>query len=229
MTRSTLNVTTPAMKRWLTTLARLQQDIPLTGDEGQAALEQLIESASAAIAAYVNQRSDGAALLTLGRETLSESWRDVYQCGPLIAARAPIASLVSVEEDGVLIEAVVDDEPNPDFVYEFERASGFIWKLAAGDRTSWSARKVTIAYEAGWLLPHEQARNLPFDIEDACILLCKRRLQLMKEGSGDYDSLQSESIPGLGAWTFALEKVTWEKGISSDVAAMIERYRRHVV
>lgn len=117
---------------------------------------------------------------------------------------------------------------NPAFNYEWRRLSGLVWKIAPGGRVAWAARQVRIIYDAGYVLPGAAAgRNLPLVIEDACILLIKRRLEVLRDC--DNPRIKSESWAGIGSWTFEMQPIEWKAGVPSDVAAMLNPYKRRVV
>lgn len=118
---------------------------------------------------------------------------------------------------------------NPAFSYEWRRGSALLWKLSGGYRASWASRLVRVVYSAGYVLPGDVApavRNLPTDIEDACILLVRRKIDQLRESETENRRIKSESFPGIGAWTYALEDIAWTGGLPSDVIAMLQRYRR---
>lgn len=242
--------------------------------------------------------------MTIGRETINELWRGAYGEDMIILARAPVASIVAITEDGVVTkrqlgasDGAIDvdasdttlnssggpegapfaDEQvgqpitvpgagvagatlsttiaerlsatavrladaasttvvgatyaldNPEYLFDVDKAAGFLWKLAAsGYRTAFTASVIAVDYEAGWTLPDpEDAQaeyTLPRDIEDACVMMVMRKNQQLREGESG--QVESESFPGIGSWKFALEKITWEGGLPSDVKAMLTPYRR---
>lgn len=299
-----LEVTTPAAKRWLTTVARVRSDLALSAvTYPDATVEQMIESASAAIAAFLNIASDGEAPVTLARETLRETFRPSgLYASALILARAPLADLILVDEDGVVssrllsgadgaidvgaaptllnsalgpagapftaahvgkavvvagagaagaslsttIAAIVSPTAvtlaaaasttvsgaaftveNPSFGYEWRRGASLVHKVSGSCRVPFSAARIVATYAAGWLLPDAAARNLPPDIEDACLLLIRRKLDQMRECENP--RIKQESWAGIGSWAYELTPLEWVAGLTNDVARSLERYKRRSV
>lgn len=117
---------------------------------------------------------------------------------------------------------------NPAFGYEWRRGSGLLYKTSGGFRTRWAASLVRVVYDAGYVMPSAvSGRNLPLDIEDACILLVRRKIDQLRESENP--RLKSEAITGIGSWTFDIASVTWEGGLPSDVRAILDRYKRRVI
>ncbi len=78
--------------------------------------------------------------------------------------RTWLASITSIAEgsDPALTEAD----------WEADLDNGLVYRLDGADnRRQWTAPKITVVYAAGYLLPGEQGRTLPSEIERAAILL----------------------------------------------------------
>ncbi len=250
MTDSILALTAAPATTRLTTLERVRADLSLdAADADDATVDRLIDTASALIATYLGQRRDDSGSVSLARADFVETFRigadawyigaDAWRVGargaPLVLARTPIGAIASVAENGAETPALIEDPENPGetianpaFAYEADKPAGLLWKLSAGYRVGFCASEVAVAYSAGWILPSAAdgapAPTLPADIEAAAVITCLRLLQRNQDDV--FGMLDSASIPGLGSWKRALQKVDWVEGVPSDAAAMLKPYRR---
>lgn len=301
-------VTSAASSTALTSVTRARSFLNLSSTlYTDAFVSQLIESASAAIANYLNIVGDGVTPPTLGRERLTETFRNVRTREAVILARSPLVDVISVEDDSgvsyrlqtgadgavdvgvdataftsaagpngavfnaghvgkqitiagagaaggdhvTTIAALVSDSAvtltdaavttvvagaytieDIAFGYEWRAGASLLYKLSGGYRSAWCSSLVRVVYDAGWTLPATDGSTngtLPLDIQDACILFLRRQIDKFRESDSDNQRLKSESIPGVGSWTFALEDINWDGGVPSDVRAMLDRYRRRFV
>lgn len=228
-------VTVPAESRLLTTVARMKQDLTLLGTETDAFLTGIAEAASAAIARYFNDRDDGENPLTLGRETIEETFRALTpQAVGVSLGRRPVAEIESVTEDGIALDYRIDDGEggtivNPDWPFFVWKSSGRLERLdSAGAPTPFTAKVVTVVYKAGWLLPGADGANLPEDIQSACLRLCSRLLDQTVGGEGG-GAIKSESFPGIAAFTYETARTEWSGGLPADIAAGLAHYKRKVI
>lgn len=221
-----LRVVTPAAVRRLTTREKVRSLWCLPATDSDDFIDAIIDEASALIAAYLNVESDGLTPVTIGRETVAETFDGAAGATMLRLARLPVAALVSVDEDGVVTpaETGAPPSPNPDFQFEIDAAAGRLWKKSGAARTPFSAARIVVAYAAGWLLPTEAGRTLPDDIEGAAVRLAGRLIQSLREE--ERPRLEAEALTGLGSWQAVLQKIDWPSGISSDAQAALMRYRR---
>lgn len=151
MSSSILTVVTPApAPQLLATADGCKAEIGADGDDTRIAT--LLPQASAAIAAHCHR--------VFGRETVTETWRAV-RAEVLILSRIPVQAIAKVVEDGV--ELGEDD-------YECDPGAGLLYRLCGGQRRPWGARSVVVTYDAGWRLPGQDDRDLPEDVERACVL-----------------------------------------------------------
>lgn len=229
---STLSLVTAASETRLTTVAAVREHLCL-GAETDTQLDRLIVGASALIASHIGMRRAGAGPASLGVETVAERFGPMATQSPLVLSRFPPRAIISIAEDGVDTPSQIDSGggvmiANPAFAYAFDQASGVVWKYDGSARAGFAATDILATYEAGWVLPADAAnRTLPYDIEDACILLVRRKIDQFREG--DNPRIKQESFPGIGSVTYAIEDVTWANGMPSDVAAMLKRWRRFTV
>lgn len=94
----TLEVTTAATETGLTTLAQLKSELGLDSTQ-DAFYQSIIDRASEEIGLYLNRGRDEEDAVTLGRETVTETFYDLTCSQPFIAlSRRPIVNVVSVTE-----------------------------------------------------------------------------------------------------------------------------------
>lgn len=147
-----------------------------------------------------------------------------------IAALVDDANVTLTDPAATTVAAAAYTIENLTFPYEWRAGASLLHKVQSGNRTDWRAATVRVVYDAGWVLPGAvTGRNLPLDIEDACVLLIRRKIDQLRESDSDNQRIKSESIPGVGSWTFAIEDINWQGGMPSDVRAMLDRYRRRTV
>lgn len=168
----TIVVNTPASSKKLTTVARLASELDLGTSERSSISEYLgwlIEEASSFIETYTGFR--------FPEEDVTEKLGSTGG-HRLVLSRRPIKSITHIKYRGTSID--------PSY-YEIEDAmAGFVWRndshwtdtreLAGG-----IVRKIhgpaiqdyEVRYIAGYKLPDDANRDLPYDIERACLELCK--------------------------------------------------------
>lgn len=208
-----LTVSSVAEATALTTLEELKAQLSITATDEDAYLESQITRSSAAICTYLNVAAATDGSRTLGRETLIETFRlDKYQ-PELVLARYPVTSIASVVEDGTTLTAA-----------EYEvRSGGVLVKLTTDDdETCWPPLKVVVTYTAGWLLPDQDGRTLPEDIEDAAIGLIKAvRFNRTRD-----PNLRGENIlESLYSYTLFAPSENKDGIMPADVASLLEPYR----
>lgn len=163
-------IVTPATSTWLTTLDRIKLELSISGGTSDDLLNARIASASSVI--------NGLCFPSLKRETVIETfYPDHYgeRADRLILDHSPVSSITSVTVDGTaLTDVVIVDDVVTDLA-EW-RLDGDKLRLrrqtTAGRHSHWSFRtSIVVAYVGGYLLPGEAERDLPFEIEDACVEL----------------------------------------------------------
>lgn len=217
-------VTTAATVTALTTLAAVKTELDITGTDENDWLLAQIAVATDQICSYLNVPVAGDGTKTLGRETIVETIRFPHNTvwGPqrnfverkdIILSRHPVLSVSSVVEDGT---ALTTDE------YELDGAQGTLSRLTTDDfKRTWFANKVVVTYVAGWLLPGETGRTLPYDIEDACIQLVKAERFARKRDP----MLKGEETAGIGRNDYWVGATPGGNSIPSDIAAALDPYR----
>ncbi len=199
-----LTVTSPAASYDLTTLAAVKTALDVTGSDDDAFLSDLIERASGFIAAWCNR--------VFAREMVEETFRLSRPPYDVQLARWPVASVVSISEAGAALTSTE---------WEMDASAGTLYRLGSSDnRCTFPAAKIVVGYSAGYLLPGEEGRTLPAEVEGACIALVsltyhqKGRDPLVKSVTYN-DSAVSYWAGGNG-----------EDGMPADVAPILMRYRQ---
>src|SRR5690606_7857781 len=90
-----------------------------------------------------------------------------------------------------------------------------------GDRTAWARGKIVVTYGAGFLLPDDDDRDLPLDIERACIAIVKADYL----GRTRDPNMRSDATDGLGAVAWQVGGHRTASGWPADVEALLAPYR----
>jgi hypothetical protein len=204
---SILTIVTPAASAALTDVNAAQAELGLDGTEDITYIQQQIAAASAAIASWCGR--------TFAREVLREVWRDVSWQEVVSLSRYPVASIASVVADGETLAA--ED-------YECDIESGMLYRLSADERTRWTARKLTVNYTAGYILPGNAGRNLPHDVQRACILM----VAAQHNARGRDPLLRSESAQDVGQVSY-LDPRAGMEAMPPQAAALLAPYRAFTV
>lgn len=175
-----LEIVTPASETRLISLEAARATIGLADDDDSqdAALEPLIDQASAAIVGFIGQ--------PLARQTYRETVWSRLASDSLILSRFPVASITSVGIDGADIDA--DG-------YRLEAASGIVHRRTPTRcGPFWPAGETVIEYAAGYELPDD----LPADIQRAAILT----LRQAHFAGGRDPLLRSEETDGVATFSY---------------------------
>jgi len=151
---STVTVTTPASSQDLASLADLKTELQITANTDDVWLQAKITEASQVIAIYCAR--------SFGQETLTQTFRLDDAPMALQLARFPIASVTSVTQEG---DALTTDQ------FEAQPEPGLLRRLSGDQPIAWNATKVTVVYQAGYVLPS----SAPPALRDACIIMVKGR------------------------------------------------------
>lgn len=200
-------VVTPGASIDLTVLNTVKTELGITNTTNDAWLQTKITQASAAIAASCDR--------VFQQETVADyfslDWRTCRSNGALVLSRTPVASIVSLIEGNATIDASN---------YEFDEQKGMVWRMLSNVRGGyWFGGQIVITYVGGY----ELLTTLPFDLEQACILLVK----------GSWFSktrdplIKSVSIPDVASYDY------WGGGAGGqgaafppDVENLVAKYRR---
>ena len=184
--------------RNLTTIAGVKLALKIADAASDALIDALIPKVSQLVAAQCRLARDAAgAAPTLGRETLRATWYvegDACRGATLyLPWRAPVASIDSVEEAGVVLTAGTD--------YVLLGAIGGRLQRLSGDAPAeWSAAKIVVTWKAGFSLTPSLAANVDPVVEAAAI----EQLKSMLLGADRDPAIRSESAPDLASTSYTV-------------------------
>jgi hypothetical protein len=188
----------------LTVLATVKAELVLTTVDAarDALLAAFITQASNVCANYCNRM--------FAEETLVDHFRLSCYADCLVLSRMPVTSITTVVENGVTLTA--DD-------YEFDVATGFLWRLDGEDnRSCWSSSKIVVTYVAGY----ELLATLPYDIERACITLVKQSYFAKTRDP----MVKAVDLPGLERTEYWVGSVPGDSStLPDEVQALLNPYR----
>lgn len=212
-----VTVITPASSKQLTTVARVKDDLGISGSTDDTVLGRMIDRASRRIVSYCNRE--------FAQETISETVK-AYGGHNLLMSRAPIVSVTSIAYDGTTIPATDYElaEPGAGLIY-----SPYGWQDTAQryngasliPATESRRNLYTVVYVAGYILPSMVGTvDLPADIEEACIELTRAFFSGRKTDPG----IQSEQVPDVYSVTY--RDTSGGDGMPSQIADLLAPYRR---
>lgn len=175
-----IEIVTPATETRLISIEAARVAIGLADDDASqdAALEPLIDQASAAIVAFIGQ--------PLARQTYRESAWSFRSLDSFILSHFPVASVVSVQIDGATIDAEG---------YRVDQATGIVHRRSPTRCGPWwPAGETVVEYTAGYELPDD----LPADIQRAAILMVRQAHM----GAGRDPLLRSEDTDGVASFSY---------------------------
>lgn len=179
-----LEILIPATNRKLTTVTAVKIELEISGNQYDAFLSDLIDQASSIIEQYCDR--------TFAREKYKETLPG-FGTKFLSLSKTPICHIESVKLGEELITDYKIYNANAGILY---RERGWGWTVDFGWNITYfpipGSEKFIyeVIYEAGYILPGEPQRNLPFAIERACIEIVK---QYFIQRSKD-PSIESESL-----------------------------------
>ena len=213
-----ITITTPADTKRLCELSTLKADLGITGGDDDTALELKIDQASAAIVAYCERE--------FARETVKETLAGFGEFN-LMLKRTPIISIASILYDAVTVDATdyVVNEPDVGLVY-----NKFRWRDTArglvgiGRIPENNSREYLYEanYTAGYLLPSETGRDLPFDIEAACLQLSS----MLWKGRNRDQSIESEAVSGVYSVKYSASTLLTGH-FPPAINSLLEKWRRY--
>ncbi|MBC9176769.1 hypothetical protein [Pseudoroseomonas ludipueritiae] len=200
-----LSIVTPATGTRLTTIAAVRAQAVVGDDVDDITVGEWIDQASASIVSHCRRR--------FARETVTQTFLRPAN-GPLILDRAPLIAAPAVVSDGL---GLLDDE------MECDLAAGLIYRLHGDCRGGWFSRRLTVTYTAGWSLPGSPDRDLPADIEQACLTLVAARAA----GMGRDPMLRSRTVEGVGStsWIASADM----GALPPQAASLLAPYVRYVM
>lgn len=156
-----------------------------------------------------------------GREFGERGLEDVFRLQAprptLMLTAYPVSSISAVVEAGTTL-AEGD--------YEADADAGILTRLRGDFVSLWRPGKITVAYQAGYVLPSDDAEaepsTLPADIERCCIELVARAVQ----SQGRDPALRSYESPDVETITFMdADKIVMKSGLPADIATRLDQYR----
>lgn len=158
-----VTVKTAAEHRSLTTVAAVKDVLGVSSSKFDSVIDRFIKSASQAVEDYSGH--------TFARQTYVET---------VAGADHPILSLTHVPIIGTPT-VTTDGDPIVDFVVQ-DPDAGFLYREVGWARSAWIGWGVedyriptteelnfSVEYEAGYYLPEDTDRDLPYLVEQACI------------------------------------------------------------
>jgi hypothetical protein len=200
-----LQVLTPATSTRLTTIPAVRAHLAVGDDVDDITVADWIDQASASIVSQCRRR--------FARETVAQTFRRPTN-GPLVLDRAPLVEAPTVNADGV--DLLYDD-------LDCDLAAGLIYRMQGDCRGGWYCRQLTVTYTAGWSLPGNPDRDLPADIEQACLTLVAARAA----GIGRDPMLRSRTVEGVGStsWIASADM----GALPPQAAGLLAPYVRYVM
>ncbi len=207
-----LTVVTPAASTALTTKARVA--LELSGI-GETLADALIAEASAAIVRYTHR--------PFAREDYKETVA-AFGGSLLQLSRTPIVSVATVARDGeVILDFTIDDadagQLRRDEGGSWPWSAGLAWNLTATPAPFSEEPRFTVEYTAGYLLPEDVGRDLPEDIERACIELVRAVFM----ASGRDPAVTREQ---LGDFSISFAQPGADGGLPPRVVTLLAPWRR---
>lgn len=216
--KSLITVSAASDSYRLTTADAVRTALELESTVGDSFINATIDRQSAAAANWCR--------CVFAKQSYSETFRDVWCTEAIALKHYPITAIASITVDGT---ALTGSE------YEYDAATGFIYRLSSDARIEWSGSKIVIAYTAGYVLPAQTLigatpitpatdRTLPHDIEAAVIELVKAEFY-----ARDRDPLlRSIDVSGVQSESYTVTAMS-DGAMAPRIAAMLSPYRRLVI
>lgn len=228
-----LEVVTAASKTAITTLAAVKTDLKIGNGSEDAYLNGKILQVTDEILDYLNiaRASDGTR--NLAQETLKETFRAsehhrrfsqvplllTYGFGAghhkLMLSRRPVMSVISITEGSTVL--------TPD-QYEIKQ-DGTLTRLSNGIPIRWADTTIVVIYIAGWVMPGQSGRNLPYSIEAAAFDYIK----MVRAAQTRDPMVKSENIPGVLETEYWVGQLGADGSLPPSVASRLDRYRRVLI
>jgi hypothetical protein len=207
--RSIVTVTTPATVERLTTVARIQAELGITGSDAE--IETAIDEASSRIEAELGYH--------LALESVIESFRPEhrYETGPIVLERTPVVEIESITSDATALVAGA---------WEVHPLTGVLqWISGSGTSTPWTfCNELSVAYSGGWVMPGEEGRTLPPAIEAAAVAY----VGTMWSSRQRDPMIRSMEIPGVVSYDYHSPSRAGGEGslLPPGVATMLAPFKR---
>ena len=199
-----IEIVTPAESTRLTTLAAVKADLGITGTASDDALGALIDQFSDTIGAWCGR--------AFGLVTVRETLEIARLCDrrSIMLSRWPVASVVSVTAAGTAL--------GPELFYADLQAGTLALRGETSGFTLWPAGETVITYTTGYVLPGDEDRTLPHDVERAAILMVRSAWHAMARDP----SIRSEESAGVSTFTYFAAN---GDALSLEAQALLSPYR----
>lgn len=168
-----------ATAKRLTTVPAIKAELEIADAADDAYLAALADQASDAIAGWCNR--------AFAVETVTEYQTLRFPRPAILLARWPLIDVTGATRSGEALEIAGT---------EVDDIEGGVYRLdAEGGRIDWPSGDLVVTYSAGYVLPGQPGRNLPFDIERAALTLIKANWHARSRDP----RVRSETIDGAGA------------------------------
>jgi len=199
----------------LTTYQTLVEELGIDTGCDENLLIRYINSASDAMQGYMGRQ--------LGRATVTDEKQSGHGGKIMLLDRWPLISITEVKYDS---SALATDEYE---IYDanvgslYHRTGVWVWTAQVVndiEQTPYPGNEeklYEVTYVAGYILPKDTGRTLPYDIEDAVIQMVTTRYRSQgRDGSVKSEKLSKYSVT-YGGWSF-----------SPTVVEVMNRYKRFV-
>jgi hypothetical protein len=212
---SLLTVTVPAVDSSLLTLDVVKDELNVIGTAQDARITRWMSEAQAAFEGMIGR--------PLRAETVVETFRRNrddfdwlrFAVTPLYLQRTPVISLVSVTEEGAIMDPATE--------YEAALDRGAIWRLHPGyfGRTNWRHRLIVVSYSGGY----PEITDVPADVQGALLTMLRYR-----KAAQSHDPMERmRSIPGVLEQQFQISNPTGATTtFTPEVIDVVNRYRSKV-
>lgn len=197
---SVLTIPSPNTDRSLLTLAELRAAAGVMDNSKDSVLVPLGNYVSAMITSACKVARSGAIPPTLRLEDVEETFRLKSEQQSLVLARRPVTGIDTV--------VISDSEQGADD-YEYEAASGLLYRLCGGGRTCWPCGETVVSYSAGYA-------TVPDDLKYAAI----RFVQAETTNAGRDPYLKRLRIEGLSEREWWVEP-SKETVVPADVMSIL--------
>ena len=192
-------ITAPSATQ-LAELGTLKLELGIVDTTQDDQLGRYLDQASALIASYT------------GRSFPRAQWQDVFRLRgerrrTLILSERPVTSIEALNIDGDATDATALD---------LDENAGLLLRPHNCALGAWWAHKIVVIYTAGYLVPGQPGRDLPANLERACLDTAKGLFH-----AADRDpQLRSEAAQGVGSTSW-LDPDVAGGGLPQGVAAML--------
>ncbi len=198
-----ITITTPSSTRQLTTLANLKAVAGITAITDDTLLGLIIDRQSAAIETFCNR--------IFAKQTYTETIAG-NGTNKLRIAQYPLVSVTSITNDEITVAST-------DYTTQ-DRESGYIYSNYGWYNTL-GEKLYSVVYVSGYILPGMAGtRDLPYDIEDACIKACYASYVSRKINP----LIKSESVPEVYSVDYGTNGMN--SGLPLIVKDMLIPYRK---